>query len=187
MGKEPFDNPVSDLTGQNAALGQGGPVWFLAGTFGGRAERTVTVPAGKALFFPIVNQVWVNLPDWGDSPWSKDQASYARDLIGAVIDTAYDMACQIDGVPVKHIAGYRFSTAKGDEFMVEFPAGDIWGLVGNQTPGGEIFLPGSYGPSLQDGVYLMLAPLSAGTHTIQFTAGTAGGFHLEVLYHLTIQ
>ena len=39
-------NPVADATGEFAGLGQSGPVWFLAGTFGNSAERTVTIPAG---------------------------------------------------------------------------------------------------------------------------------------------
>ena len=32
-------NPVSDTTGKNCAQGQEGPVWFLAGTYGG--DRTI--------------------------------------------------------------------------------------------------------------------------------------------------
>jgi hypothetical protein len=182
-------NPVADTTGRYTAMGQpDGPVWFLAGTFGGAAERTVTIPAGKMLFFPIVNQVWVNLPEWGDNPWSKDQESYARDLIGALIDTAADLACEIDGVAVQHIAAYRCRTPQGGEFMVHFPKGDIWGLVGNTDVNGDIFQPGYYGPSVQDGIFLMLAPLSPGQHTIHFTATTGGGtWGLEVTYHLRVK
>ena len=46
-------NPITDPTGENASHNQRGPVWFLAGTFGGVAERTCDIPAGKAIFFPI--------------------------------------------------------------------------------------------------------------------------------------
>src|SRR2546423_6015845 len=49
-------NPVTDTTGAFAGVGQSGPVWFVAGTFGGSAERTFTVPAGKGLFLP--GYVW---------------------------------------------------------------------------------------------------------------------------------
>jgi hypothetical protein len=48
-------NPVEDPTGESCHLGQQGPVWFLAGTFGGTVTRTCTIPEGKFLFFPIVN------------------------------------------------------------------------------------------------------------------------------------
>lgn len=172
------NNPTADTNGQFAALGQSGNVWFLAGTQGGSAERTASVPANKALFFPVVNTIWVNLPDLGDNPWSKDQESYARDLIGASIDTATGVACEIDGVAVKQIAAYRCKTAKGGEFMVQIPEGNIGGLP----------LQGTYGPSVDDGIYLMLAPLSAGQHTIHFTAALGdGSWSLQVTYHLTVE
>src|SRR5215211_1598771 len=45
----PLDrNPAADETGENCDEGQSGPVWFLAGTFGGPNERVCTIPAGKA-------------------------------------------------------------------------------------------------------------------------------------------
>src|SRR5438094_251661 len=44
-------NPLTDSTGQFGAVNQpAGNVWFLAGNFGGTTVRTVTIPAGKALF-----------------------------------------------------------------------------------------------------------------------------------------
>ncbi len=181
-------NPVADTTGKYAAEGQpGGPVWFLAGTFGVDAVRNVTVPAGKALFFPIVNQVWVNLPAWGDNLWSKDQESFARDLVGAVIDQAWGLACEIDGTPVARLAAYRCKTPKDATVMTWIPEGDIWGLVGGTDVNGDIFQAGSYGPTVQDGIYLMLAPLSPGAHTIHFAAGMGDTFHIDVTYYLTVQ
>ena len=50
-------NPAADETGANCHEGQSGPVWFLAGTFGGLNERVCTIPAGKSLLFPVVNQM----------------------------------------------------------------------------------------------------------------------------------
>ena len=52
-------NPQEDATGQYCMVGQRGPVWFLAGVFlgwPGTITRTCTVPEGKALFFPVINQ-----------------------------------------------------------------------------------------------------------------------------------
>src|SRR5258708_29726222 len=49
-------NPLADQTGQFGAVNQpNGNVWFLAGNFGGATVRTVTIPAGKALFLPVAN------------------------------------------------------------------------------------------------------------------------------------
>ena len=41
----------------DCAVGQSGGTWFLAGTGGGPAERNCTIPVGKRLFFPLVNQI----------------------------------------------------------------------------------------------------------------------------------
>ena len=78
-------SPLFDLTGAQAANGQSGPVWFLAGLTWFYADpamhfavRNVTIPAGKALFFPIANSICVNLPDFGDQPWSPQQEAFAR-------------------------------------------------------------------------------------------------------------
>ena len=79
-------NPVSDTTGAFAGLGQTEKVWFLAGTWLSPDPtpivRTVTIPPDKPLFFPIFNSVWLNLPAYGDNPWSRKQEKYAHCLQG---------------------------------------------------------------------------------------------------------
>ncbi len=178
-------NPMLDLTGEQASLGQSGSVWFLAGTMGGNATRTVTIPTGKALFFPIYNALWINLPDLGDNPWSPQQDAFAREVVAGMVSVhgPEDLACEIDGKSVANLMAYRCPTAPGETFLVDVPANDVWGLVGSTTVGGGIFQPGTYGPAVQDGIYLMVAPLSAGRHTIHFTVS---GF-LDVTYHLTVK
>jgi len=172
-------NPMLDETGEYAGINQSGPVWFLAGTQGGTAERTVTVPEGKALFFPLVNYVWVNAPAYGDPPWSPEQEAYARGLIGGFMDEATGLACEIDGQPVENLEAYRCQTPPGKDYMVDFPEGNVWGISA-----------GTYGPSVDDGIYLMLKPLDEGDHIIHFH-GAAGPpddpeFELDVTYNLSI-
>jgi hypothetical protein len=180
------NNPLADMTGLNAAVGQSGHVWFLGGIFGQQghvAERTVTVPPGKALFFPIVNYIWVNTPEFGDAPWSPEQEATVRAANAAWIDSyaAGELSCEIDGHPVADILSYRSVTPQGEAFMQTFPENNIWGIPAD-----------TYGPSVQDGIYLMLAPLSAGEHTIHFSAhhefppDKGGEFSLDVTYHLTV-
>ena len=41
--------------GQEGGIGPAKKYFFLVGTFGGTADRTVTVPKGKALFFPLAS------------------------------------------------------------------------------------------------------------------------------------
>jgi hypothetical protein len=173
-------HPLIDPTGELAALGQSGPVWFLAGNFGGTTTRTVTVPAGKALFFPIINASWINIPELGDNPWSDEQRAFARSVIAPFIDNAFNLSCTIDGVAVKDIDSYRAVTPDGAEYFVTVPENSLLGLAA-----------GSYGPSVDDGIYLMLAPLRPGQHTIHFTSASEGSalgsFALDVTYHLTVK
>jgi hypothetical protein len=173
-------NPVSDPTGELAGLGQSGPVWFLAGNFGGTTVRTATVPAGKGLFFPIIDTIWINIPELGDNPWSDEQREFARAFIAPFVDNAFNLSCTIDGVAVQDIESYRAVTPDGSEYPITFPENNVWGIPA-----------GTYGPSVDDGVYLMLAPLRPGAHTIHITSASQGSvlgdFALDVTYHLTVK
>src|SRR5207302_9915007 len=46
-------SPLLDDTGEFASVGQSGPVWFLGGSFGDSKERSLSIPAGKAIFMPV--------------------------------------------------------------------------------------------------------------------------------------
>lgn len=50
-------NPVVDPTGQFCNEDQPADVWFFAGTFGGNADRSCQVPAGRPLAGPAINKV----------------------------------------------------------------------------------------------------------------------------------
>jgi hypothetical protein len=58
MGQFPLANsPITDPDGSRGGAGYqpGGPVWYLAGTFGGPAERSIRVPTDTSLLFSIIN------------------------------------------------------------------------------------------------------------------------------------
>ncbi len=171
-------NPMLDPTGELGAIGQSGSVWFLAGVgfgLGPVVERSLTIPAGKALFFPLVNYVWVNTPQFGDPEWSPEQEAAARATIAGFIDTASDLTCQVDGRPLKDLLAYRCMTPPGEAEMIALPEGNMWGIPAD-----------TYGPMVTDGYYLMLAPLPPGGHTIHFTAGLGGATPMDVTYHITV-
>src|SRR5262249_1940113 len=128
----------------------------------------------------ILAFIVINLPELGDDPWSKDQESSARDFSADAVDTATGLACEIDGVAIKSLASYRVKTAKGGAFMVNLPADDVFGFTDLGVT------PGSHGPCVTDGIYLILAPLSPGQHTIHFTV-VVPVFDEDVTYHITVQ
>jgi hypothetical protein len=162
-------NPLNDTNGAFAAVGQHGPVWFLAGATSGAATRNVTVPEGKALFFPIINTLWWTAPT--DPPTSL--ADILAALAGVTADIT-NLSCAIDGVAVKHL---EKDVTISPVFSLTIPADNVLGLPA-----------AVYTPDIDEGVYLMLAPLRPGTHTIHFTGSSPDlGYSLDVTYNLTVQ
>lgn len=170
--------PLIDDTGANAAVGQSGKVWFLAGTyFSGTATRNVTVPVGTALFFPIVNYFWLNTPEYGDPAWSPSQETFVRGLLASNVDTAYGLLLEIDGQAVPDVDKLRVSGAVGQCTVPPSKNDNIFGID---------LLPGLH-ECVGDGYWALLPPLSAGHHTIRFTGGlSSAGFSLDVTYNVTV-
>lgn len=170
-------HPLFDETGADCAAGQSGNVWFLGGVFNvsGSAVRDLcVVPAGKSLFFPILNVEWDNF-----CPPGTLTPDELREMSAWYMGLATDMECQVDGFEVNSVESYRFA---GSPFGVTLPDGNLWQYFGCETP------PGAYSPLVPDGVYLMLAPLAPGPHTIHFkgTVGDPINFTLEITYDLKV-
>ena len=111
-------NPILDTTGEFAAVGQSGQVWFLAGSFGSDpVSRTVTVPSGKALFVPIFDSLWWAPDDLDDAAWLAGELGLdpeqmtAEELIELIatyqVAFATSMTVCIDGVAVRNPEQYR--------------------------------------------------------------------------------
>lgn len=170
-------NPILDPDGSYAAMGQSGKVWFLAGTSGGPATRSITVPTGTALFFPIVNSFWVNTPEFGDPPWSAEQEAFARSYIAADIDTAVGLVLEIDGKSYAVTPEYRVPSTVGNCVL---PVDNLFVYFGFAV------LPGPH-ECVVDGYWALLPPLSVGEHTVRFAGGFSSGFSLDVTFHVTVK
>lgn len=172
-------NPLFDPTGAYAAVGQSGKVWFLVGTTSsGATTRTITVPTGEALFFPIVNYFWVNTPETGDDPWSPDQEALARGVLAWVVDTAGNLVLEIDGKPYANVNTLRVASAVGICTPPPAAADNLFGV------------PLIDGPHecVADGYWALLPLLSVGEHTIRFAGEiSAVGFALDVTYNVTVR
>ena len=168
-------NPLLDTA--DGTAGQAGPVWYLGGVFGtGPANRTLTVPAGKALFFPVINLAYF-LTDPGDT----EEGS--RALIKTIMDHIVSSFVEIDGRPVANLGRYRTQSRLFD--IGPLPANNLLGVDA-----------GLVIPTVDDGLYLLLLPLSPGEHTIRFggrvlvpaDVPVVGGFEFsqDVTYHITV-
>jgi hypothetical protein len=148
------------------------------------------VPAGAALFFPLVNAFDVHvscdvaptLCDPYDTPlkiWNDLQNN-----LGFAVTALH---AKIDGVPVQNLnpATTPYEACDGPvarcsapSFHLTVPSHNIFGLPA-----------GTYAPAVADGSDLLLAPLAPGPHTINF-GGTAalngGAFSEDVTYNLVV-
>jgi hypothetical protein len=163
-------NPNLDEDGRNCAQGQYDDVWFLAGAFGGPYTRSCTIPAGKPIFFPVVNTIAFN-------PTANDTLLTLRGSAADFIDTVEYLKCTIDGIEVSNLSSFR---VRSPSFTVIAPSRGV-------VPPGKLAAPGKGDPIVSDGYWLLVEPLSAGEHVIRFEANNGeGGFALDVTYHLTV-
>jgi hypothetical protein len=175
-------NPLKDLTGANCAVGQSGPVFYLGGLYGvpGTVDRTCRVPAGRALFFPIVNNEAENTVPPDTRPTHYSATTLAR-ACAAGINSAHDLSAELDGTPVTGLSPTGIYRAAAPTFSITPPDNNLLQVAGFVAPGGV-----TISPVAADGVYLMIAPPSLGSHTIHFR-GEIGTFGpLDVTYHLIV-
>jgi hypothetical protein len=169
-------NPVTDTTGAFSGVGQSGPVWFLAGTFGNSVERTVHVPRGKSIFMPMHN--WI----FGSGVFDCDptvpgvpcDVQVLRDKAAAATTAAEVVEVWIDGKPVRDVRRYRASSP--DPFSITMPLGAVFGIPA-----------GTYFPQVSDGYWLMLTPFSTGHHTIRVhVVNSAYGINMNIITHVIV-
>jgi hypothetical protein len=176
----PATNPVKDTTGANAAVGQdpASPVFFLGGTFGGDAERTVTIPAGKSVFFPVVNTIW-----WHEY-WDTDTEETLRAGANAWVDSVDILKVKLDGKSVKNLGMYR---AESPVFAFDIPEDSVPDEWANPAYWPNGYPAMTFDLAVADGYWLLLEPMEAGPHTIEFIGGIKGpdGFATRVVYHIT--
>ena len=168
------NNPLTDNSGVNCAQGQSGPVWFLAGTVGGKAERVCTIPLGKAILVPIMNAECSFL----DFPSAKT----VSDLIKCSQednDNTIDLKASIDGKQLTNLEHYRVMSSL---FNITIPQNNVLGLPAGKTQ------------MISDGFWMFLKPLAPGSHDVQFNGLTPGdpttgtnNFAVDVTYHLTVK
>lgn len=156
------ESPVADRTGELCGGRQKGPVWFLAGTYGTqRTIRTCKVPAGKHLFFPLINYVVMPSGDGSTTCASAmAEAKQITDSLGAAF-------LEIDGLVHKNLASHRQATKK---------CFDMGALTAGRF---RVF------PSAANGYYVMLGPLPKGTHILNF-GGVLPSMIQSVTYTLIV-
>jgi hypothetical protein len=167
------NHPLNDAKGC-PARNQAGPVWFLAGSITGYAERTCTIPQGKAILQPTLTQEC--------SPAEQRSLKTESELRNCAVSSAShfrNIEVTIDGVKVKDMQRYN---AVSPLFNVTFPENPVLAA----TPGPS--------QAVAAGNYLFLGPLSVGTHeihrkgeSVDFTGAATQNFAQDITYHIIVK
>jgi len=137
-------------------------VWFLAGLpSSGSVSRRCEVPAGKSLFFPLINYFY---GAFLNDPANTRTEAFVR-AAGSCTEPA-QISVKIDGFEVPKPTRF-FTGPSGSQspiFNVQMPPGNLFGVDETVVP--ELVLS----PSAEQGYYLFVWPLKPGRHTIKWRA-----------------
>lgn len=162
-------NPNLEQGVVDCARGQAGNVWFLAGAFGGTVSRSCTIPAGKAIFFPLVNSLAYKAKGF-------ETLIEQRALAAGMIDDVTSLTCTWHGSPCP--GNLRMARAATPSFTVISPAKGL-------LPPGQLTVPGNTDPLVADGYWMLLTGLPPGEYVLVF-GGATSGFAVQVTYILNI-
>jgi hypothetical protein len=151
------EHPLNDDYKVDCSLDQDGEIWFLAGATGNwpdghmsaKRECKKPIPAGKALFFPIVNIVCTTYED-GTTP---EEILGCADFVAGL---QHPFSVTIDGEVVEDLEQYL---TKSPAFSFETPRNPpvLYGFPNDDEALGAT-----------SGYYVLLSPLPAGEHDIRF-------------------
>ncbi len=192
----PVDNhPLFD-TASSCSEGNSGPVWFLGGKFcafptppgqvcdNSHAVRACNVPSGVSLYFPIVNTACLD----GEAAAVPNQCMGAGPYINQIRTAVADMIDQTENLEVS-VDGKLIEGNLKNKFRVQstvytslLPDNNLYQALGETN-----ITKGQYN-GVDDGIYVMLKPLSKGHHTLNFKGRfTQFDFNLDVTYNLFVQ
>jgi hypothetical protein len=170
------NSALFDDTGAKARLGDVDGAFFIGGAFNatGTATRTITLPSGKPVFFPVLNVEWDNAGE--DPPVTTVEELRANAAVTA--ESATVLHTTIDGQAVPDLFSHREISPV---FSYTLPATDNLYQFFGLDVSGKVSL------AVSDGYWLMLKPLSLGHHDINF-GGTFGNpaFSLDITYHIDV-
>ena len=163
-------HPRDAYTPEKCTLNQEGPVWFLADQLGGQEERTCTIPAGKAIFVPLLV---------GQCDYSSPDVKSDEDLRRCAMEgNEYGVIeATLDGIKLKNLEQYR---TQSGFFNITIPEDNIYGIsAGNFR-------------SLSDGFFVFLEPLPPGKHDVHLKVSVLNpvkqqyNYNSDWTYHLII-
>jgi hypothetical protein len=148
-------NPSLDDTGKHCSINQTNEhVWFLTGTFGNTVlvNRRVSIPAGKAIFFPILVKEDSFIED-SDLNTELELSTRSTDATNKVLH----LEANIDGRKIEALEQNR---AASEVYDLVFPENNVYNVQPGKTR------------SVCDGYWLFIKPFQLGKHTVYFRGET---------------
>jgi hypothetical protein len=179
-------SPIADETGEFCDDGQSGPVWYLAGTFGGPVERSCTIPEHRYLYFPLVNRWIINPPGYDFWESEEQYLEFAEEWFTDHRARTCALTLRLDGEDLLGDDLEELDEALYvdvlDPVIVDINP-DNWatqfGFLGGPTP------------TVTDGHFALLRPLEPGDHVLEFGATICDGEDIEfdtlAVYNLTVE
>jgi hypothetical protein len=172
------------------STGQSGPVWFMGGNYstGGTLSYTNTIPSvGLFLIISAIEK------DNAGCPPTIYNEPFLRTWAGQTEYQASGMTCTIDDVPVSEIDNVSTTPYRVQSplFSYTCPALENW-LYDRRYSSCYCYSNNSgmlytIEGAMVDGVFLMISPLSIGSHVIHVTTQYSFGYSADFTYYLTVQ
>ncbi|MGQ0612727.1 MAG: hypothetical protein ACT4PV_03120 [Planctomycetaceae bacterium] len=147
-------NPAQ-AANENLQTNQSGPVFFLTGVEG-PVTRSVTVPQGTAILFPMINVLMdFPCPDPAFQPApGQTLLAFLRGEADALMSLVIHLEAEIDGVPIPDLFNNRITTG-------------LFSFTGHPSlTNFDPCITGSPQQGLSDGYWILVNPLPVGTHRI---------------------
>jgi hypothetical protein len=154
-------NSLANPANCNAA--QGGPVFWLPASSTPGVVASCTVPAGTALLLTPARYLAATVT--GDGNAFPELIASAK----AGVDSITESSVSLDGRP---LPVERFRTAS--PFVLRLPRVNLFGVFGGP------------GKAAIDGYFLMLKPLSVGTHVIKAAESFSDGTSADITITVTV-
>jgi hypothetical protein len=161
-------NPALDISGGYSDQRQDDSnVWFLAGTFGGLAERKCRIPSGKAILMPVINY---------ECSFAEEPLITTRNGLESKckseIDDIKKVSFLIDETIVSDLSPYRI---RSPLFSIQLRDNNVLGLEPCLTK------------MISDGFWVFLRPLTIGRHHVRaFGSCRSGKIQIGVTYNLFV-
>jgi hypothetical protein len=185
---------VNPNEGGPCDVDQSGEVFFLGGNFGGTSSRSCALPAGKAIFFPILNSAVAQCPELAGEGYtcevlmSEDQL---HDITTGTMDLDKTLTLEIDGQAVDGLDEYRAHSDTFASLAPEDMEDRVWTICAGPIRDNACgVLVGSEREVVTDGYWVMLRPLPPGDHQIHFASSVIVSgqtvFSLDITYDLVV-